>query len=169
MAEILVRGESQVRCLPDRALIHVGVEAEAASQQEAFRRASESASNVDRVLDRFSEALDRRVRSEDEIEEVLGLPLLGRLPAPPRHLRDGNGLVMLSQPGNVQAEAFRKLKTSLEFLNLEHGARTAAVAPGGKGRRRWQETSAKGAFEGLAASQYVSDAEARIRCEERVN
>lgn len=39
------------------------VEAEAASQQDAFRRASESASDVDRVLDRFSEALDRRITS----------------------------------------------------------------------------------------------------------
>jgi polysaccharide biosynthesis transport protein len=73
------------------------------------------------------ETLDRRVRSEEEIESILGIPLLGRVPPPPRHLRNGNGLVMLSQPGNVQAEAFRKLKTSIEFLNLEHGARTIMV------------------------------------------
>ena len=73
------------------------------------------------------ETLDRRVRSEEEIEGVLGIPLLGRIPPPPRNLRSANGLVMLSQPGNVQAEAFRKLKTSIEFLNLEHGARTIMV------------------------------------------
>jgi Mrp family chromosome partitioning ATPase/capsular polysaccharide biosynthesis protein len=73
------------------------------------------------------EALDRRVREEDEVEEVLGIPLIGRLPPPPRHLRNGTGLVMLSQPGNPQAEAFRKLKTSIEFLNLEHGARTIMI------------------------------------------
>jgi succinoglycan biosynthesis transport protein ExoP len=73
------------------------------------------------------EALDRRVRSEEEIENTLGIPLLGRIPPPPRHLRNANGLVMLSQPGDVHAEAFRKLKTSIEFLNLEHGARTIMV------------------------------------------
>jgi Mrp family chromosome partitioning ATPase/capsular polysaccharide biosynthesis protein len=73
------------------------------------------------------ETLDRRVRSEEEIESVLGIPLLGRVPPPPRHLRKGDGLVMLSQPGTAQAEAFRKLKTSIEFENLEHGARTIMV------------------------------------------
>jgi succinoglycan biosynthesis transport protein ExoP len=73
------------------------------------------------------EALDRRVRSESEIEEILGLPLLGRVPRPPRHLRDTNGLVMLSEPAGSHAEAFRKLKTSIDFVNLDERARTIMV------------------------------------------
>jgi succinoglycan biosynthesis transport protein ExoP len=75
----------------------------------------------------LAEALDRRVRSESEIEDTLGLPLIGRVPAPPRHLRDGNGLVMLAEPASTHAESFRKLKTSIEFLNLDRGARTIMV------------------------------------------
>jgi Mrp family chromosome partitioning ATPase len=34
---------------------------------------------------------------------------------------------MLSEPASVQAESFRKLKTSIEFLNLERKARTIMV------------------------------------------
>jgi polysaccharide biosynthesis transport protein len=73
------------------------------------------------------EALDRRVRSESEIEEVLGTPLLGRLPEPPRYLRDGKGLVTLREPTSVQAENYRKLRTNLELLNMERGVRTIMV------------------------------------------
>jgi Mrp family chromosome partitioning ATPase/capsular polysaccharide biosynthesis protein len=73
------------------------------------------------------EALDRRVRSEEQLEDVLQLPLIGRVPRPPRNLRDVNGLVMLAEPASVQAESFRKLKTSIEFLNLEREARTIMV------------------------------------------
>jgi len=75
----------------------------------------------------LAEALDRRVRSEEELEDVLQLPLIGRVPLPPRHLRDVKGLVMLSEPAGVQAESFRKLKTSIEFLNLDRKARTIMV------------------------------------------
>jgi succinoglycan biosynthesis transport protein ExoP len=75
----------------------------------------------------LAEALDRRVRSEEELEDVLQLPLIGRVPPPPAHLRDVNGLVMLAEPASVQAEMFRKLKTSIEFLNLDREARTIMV------------------------------------------
>jgi Mrp family chromosome partitioning ATPase len=34
---------------------------------------------------------------------------------------------MLSDPGGIQAESIRKLKTSLDFLNLDRGARTIMV------------------------------------------
>jgi succinoglycan biosynthesis transport protein ExoP len=73
------------------------------------------------------EALDRRVRSESEIEDMLGMPLLGRLPEPARHLRDAKALVTLREPASVQAESFRKLRTTVELLNLERGATTMMV------------------------------------------
>ena len=75
----------------------------------------------------LAEALDRRVRSEEEIEEVLGLPLLGRVPRPPRHLRDPNALVMRDDLEGDHAETFRKLRTTIDFANLERGARTIMV------------------------------------------
>jgi polysaccharide biosynthesis transport protein len=79
----------------------------------------------------LAEALDRRVRSEEEIERTLGLPLLGRLPAPSRRLRRANKLVMLAEPQSVHAETFRKLRTSLEFVNFERDARTIMVTSAG--------------------------------------
>lgn len=75
----------------------------------------------------LAEALDKRVRSDKEIEETLGLPLLGRLPTPARSLRKTNQLVMLATPTGVHSETFRKLRTSLEFVNLDGGARTIMV------------------------------------------
>jgi succinoglycan biosynthesis transport protein ExoP len=73
------------------------------------------------------EALDTRVRSADEIGERLGMPLLARLPEPPRRLRKPDRLVMLDAPHGVHAEAFRMLRTNLEFVRLNGGVRTILV------------------------------------------
>lgn len=73
------------------------------------------------------EALDNRVRSAEEIHRRLGLPLLGRLPEPPRRMRNQMRLVTQSDPGGPEAEAFRVLRTNLEFANLERKARTIMV------------------------------------------
>lgn len=74
-----------------------------------------------------AEALERRVRSEQEIDETLGIPLLGRLPRPSRRLRKANQLVMLANPRSIEAETVRKLRTNVEFANLERNARTIMV------------------------------------------
>ena len=65
------------------------------------------------------DALDTRVRSAGEIGERLGLPLLARVPPPPKGFAKGYDLVMLAQPMGVGAEAFRMLRTNLEFARLE--------------------------------------------------
>ena len=70
----------------------------------------------------LAEALDRRVRTEDEIAEGLQLPLLGRVSEPPPSLQKSNELVMLAEPMGVHAEAFRKLRGTLEFVNFQHEA-----------------------------------------------
>jgi Mrp family chromosome partitioning ATPase/capsular polysaccharide biosynthesis protein len=75
----------------------------------------------------LAEALDRRVRSEEELEQALRLPLIGRVPKPPRHLSDVNELVMIAEPESIEAESIRRLKTSIEFLNLDRAARTIMV------------------------------------------
>jgi Mrp family chromosome partitioning ATPase len=73
------------------------------------------------------EALDKKVRSDEEIQEILHLPLLGRLPPPPASLRQADQLVMLEEPQSPQAEAVRKLRTNLEFVNLERDHQTIMV------------------------------------------
>jgi capsular exopolysaccharide synthesis family protein len=82
------------------------------------------------------DALNTRIRSEAEVEERLGLPLLGRIPEPPRSLRRKDRLVMLDDPRSPEAEAFRILATNVELVNLDHGARTIVVtsALGGEGK-----------------------------------
>ena len=62
------------------------------------------------------DALDRRVRSAEEIAGRLQLRLLGRVPRPPRATRRANDLVMLAEPEGPHAEAFRMLRMSLEFV-----------------------------------------------------
>jgi len=75
----------------------------------------------------LAEALDKRVRSEREVEEALGLPLLGRIPKPDRRLRSTGQLVMLTEARSMAAEPVRKLRTNIEFMNLERNARTILV------------------------------------------
>jgi len=74
------------------------------------------------------EALDTRVRNAEEIGERLGgLSLLARVPVPSKKLRAKNRLVMLDSPTGVQAEAFRMLRTNLDFATLGRSARTIMV------------------------------------------
>lgn len=68
------------------------------------------------------EALDRRVRDEDEIHRTLQIPLLARLPTPRRQ-----GLAMLDDPSDIDAEAVRRLRSSIEFANLDVNAKVLMV------------------------------------------
>jgi capsular exopolysaccharide synthesis family protein len=81
-------------------------------------------------------ALDTRVRSPSEVEGRLGLPLLGRIPEPPRRLRSRDALVMLEAPQSAGGEAFRILATNIELMNIDRQARTIMFtsALGGEGK-----------------------------------
>ena len=82
------------------------------------------------------ETLDTRVRSADEIATRLGLPQLARIPAPRRKISRKNGLVTIEEPNSANAEAFRILRTNLDFVDLDRQARmimvTSAVEGEGK-------------------------------------
>ena len=82
------------------------------------------------------ETLDKRVRTEEEIERRLELPLLSRLPVPPRRLEKHGLLSMLHDPQDPYAEAVRRLRTNLEFANVDRAAQvimvTSAVEREGK-------------------------------------
>jgi polysaccharide biosynthesis transport protein len=82
------------------------------------------------------EALDTRIRSSNEVGSRLDLPLLARIPSPPKGLQDSSRPVMLEDPSGVQAESFRMLRTNLEFAMLDHDVRsiliTSAVEQEGK-------------------------------------
>jgi polysaccharide biosynthesis transport protein len=79
------------------------------------------------VIAFFRDAMDTRIRSSDEVAERLGVPLLARIPEPPRRVQGSNSLVMLGDPSGTDAEAFRMLRTNLDFVNLERKARAIMV------------------------------------------
>jgi succinoglycan biosynthesis transport protein ExoP len=70
------------------------------------------------------EALDKRVRTEEEVERELGLPLLARVPEPPRRLRH---LTMLDAPTSAQADAVRRLATNVEFSSPDRPLQTLMI------------------------------------------
>jgi capsular exopolysaccharide synthesis family protein len=78
----------------------------------------------------LADALDTRIRSSDELAERLGLTLLGRLPPPPRSLRRTHRPVLAAEPDAVAAEAFRMLRTNIDFANLDLHARSIMVTSG---------------------------------------
>ena len=75
----------------------------------------------------LSNALDTRIRSAEELAEILGLPLLARISAPPRSLQRANDLAMMSEAPGVHAESYRKLRTGFDFANLRHQAQTVMI------------------------------------------
>lgn len=79
------------------------------------------------------EALETRVRSELDIPERLGIPLLGRLSEPPRHLRRNRELAVLREPDGAEAEAFRILRANVEYANAQRGAKTIMLTSSVRG------------------------------------
>jgi Mrp family chromosome partitioning ATPase/capsular polysaccharide biosynthesis protein len=74
------------------------------------------------------ESLETRVRTTTEVSARLGgLPLLARLPRPPKRLRRSDKLVMLEEPASAQAEAFRMLRANLESITLERRVRMIMI------------------------------------------
>jgi len=73
------------------------------------------------------DAVDTRIRSAGGIGEQLRLPLLARVPPPPRRLAKASLLVTLAQPGGAHAETYRMLRTNLQFTLLDSNARSLLV------------------------------------------
>ncbi|WP_040598421.1 polysaccharide biosynthesis tyrosine autokinase [Patulibacter medicamentivorans] len=79
------------------------------------------------------DTVDTRVRSGDEAEQELGVPILSRVPRPSGG-RVGDGqLTMLSELGGAAAEAFRILRTNINFGLTTHRARTVMVTSSTQG------------------------------------
>jgi polysaccharide biosynthesis transport protein len=74
------------------------------------------------------ERFDTRVRTSDEIEERLGLPILARLPTPPRAHDGVARLVMLNDPHGPVADDFRLLRARVELATLDRPAKTLMVS-----------------------------------------
>ena len=71
------------------------------------------------------EALDTRVRRSEEVGEVLGLPLLSRIPTP--HRNQKGRLAMIDDDDQHYSEAYRKLRVNLDFANIRQAAKKILV------------------------------------------
>lgn len=60
------------------------------------------------------ERLDSRMRTREQVEDALGLPVLAEIPLMPKRGRDG--VVSADRPASTVAEAFRSLRSSVLLL-----------------------------------------------------
>lgn len=74
----------------------------------------------------FIEYLDTSVKTVDDVERYLGLPVLGVIPQKVRPLIEEG-------PDSPHAEAYRVLRTNLQFANQAVGGGALAVTSGGVG------------------------------------
>ena len=65
------------------------------------------------------EFLDDRVKTTDELERLLGLPLLGLTPSVKGEDPIVHALMTMNQPSSAIAEAFRSLRTNLQFASRD--------------------------------------------------
>lgn len=73
------------------------------------------------------EQFDTRVRRPDEVAGILRLPILGRVPRIHRRLREEGSVVTFAHPEGQVAEAFRMIRTNLEFMAVDDEVRSFMV------------------------------------------
>ncbi|PAY24304.1 protein tyrosine kinase [Dietzia natronolimnaea] len=83
-------------------------------------------------------ALDRRVKSTEQLEAMTGTPVVGSIPFRKNEDKEGGAehIVPFREGHSPAAESFRRLRTNLQFLNVDNPPRvivlTSSVATEGK-------------------------------------
>ena len=76
------------------------------------------------------ESLDRSVRTPERLFRALGdVPLLGMIPSVPE-MRSARyaGIISSTEPSSLATEAYRSVRTSIQFLSLEQNISTLQIA-----------------------------------------
>jgi succinoglycan biosynthesis transport protein ExoP len=71
------------------------------------------------------DVLDTRIRSERDVQQVTSAPIIGGISFDPDAVK--RPLIVQDDPRSVRAEAFRTLRTNLQFLDSESSARSFVV------------------------------------------
>ena len=70
--------------------------------------------------------LDVSIRTPDQLEKM-GIPVIGVIPKSMTGRKDGVNIVLVHQPISPDSEAFRDLRTSLDFVKIGDGVRKVLV------------------------------------------
>jgi len=76
---------------------------------------------------------DTRVRSYRAVSDILGLPVMGRVPRMSRKALNEGGLVALTHPGGSVSEALRVLSRNLEWSGIDGSLKSLVVTSFVKG------------------------------------
>lgn len=79
------------------------------------------------------EYLDDTVKTPSDIERHLGLPVIGHIVVMNVSNKSGEAMYVATQPRSQVAEAFRALRTNLEFADVNQPLRTLLVTSPGPG------------------------------------
>ncbi len=71
------------------------------------------------------ETLDTSVKSPEQAEDLVGAPMLGAISFDPEASK--RPLVVHVSPNSTRAEAFRQLRTNLQFVDIEHPLRSVVI------------------------------------------
>lgn len=75
--------------------------------------------------------LDTRIRSTDDIQRIVDSPILGRIANDPKARQ--KPLIVHLDPQSPRAEAFRTLRTNVQFLSIDTGPQTFVLSSSGPG------------------------------------
>jgi Mrp family chromosome partitioning ATPase/capsular polysaccharide biosynthesis protein len=73
------------------------------------------------------EQFDTRVRRPEQIAQILRQPILGRVPRISKKLLGESALVTMQHPDGLAAEAFRMVRTNLDFMAVDADVRSLVV------------------------------------------
>jgi non-specific protein-tyrosine kinase len=74
------------------------------------------------------EYLDNTIKTSDEAEKLLGVPVLGLIPAEKYEKDERRRASILTNPSSAAAEAYRVLRNNLDFINFQHDIKTLLVS-----------------------------------------
>ena len=73
------------------------------------------------------EQFDTRVRGQAEAAAIVDMPVVGALPKLPRSALDAEPLAVLADPRGPMAEAIRKVRSNLEYANVDGDLKSLVV------------------------------------------
>jgi Mrp family chromosome partitioning ATPase/capsular polysaccharide biosynthesis protein len=99
----------------------------APDKQRAFILALVAGLVLSALLAFLLEQLDTKLHGDEQISELLGLPIIGHVPNVATSGK-GGALPTLSEPAGRAAEAYRLLRSNLEFVGFDGEVRTLVVS-----------------------------------------